>query len=713
MFRRRAAAPHAALTVWADGAIGKVHRHDLRKSHVGVPGAQPFANVVWNDATGRVTTHGARNEYGALFSLHIENATTTDVAGVSVTMTPLVGPNGAALRGTPATMSGLGTDPASQRERGRRLMFYTDRDVELFVVRYLPVRGLSMFGTGDVGKPPEIVGSRFRRRPPGNDWFSRPDHDTWYPEPCIPHELVPTFTVAAGTQQEVLVAAYVGADQPAGVYSGAAEVRVNGAVVRTIPVSHTVHALTLPDTPHLGTMLSVSSAQISGRIGGAFYAGDPGVISDTLFRAGTLLHRHKLTATLDTGGYNDTPTGVNGDAQWGPAQALLLSGNGWRTGDPVHGYRGPGAGLGTGLFVDGHWHQSAGVSQTGPYSAADQAKLQAYATRTVHAVELHAGRTPTTCVAYMYDEPPDSAIAGIQAASAAFHAVTGPGRRFKTFCTTWVWRVGALPDLDVFATSGFFNWSMDGKNPYTNHVAWMRGNGHQVWTYDGPRPEGGDWHLESPGVDPLVMMLNCGRIGVERHFFYEATYYFDFQNYGSGPYAVGRPHLAITQLWDDAQNFQGGNVRFNRSVGMSANAANPGFANTSNLDGILIWPGIDVHAHDQARDNYQAATVFPGKRLFAISRGVQLVDYWQAARAVDAPAADAVLDTVAPGGWYQHWEHFHRWGAQASNNDPFAFPGAYGFDPVTHQSPFAARWSEDPDVAEAARRRWAAIATRR
>lgn len=695
----------SSLGVWADGGINKVHQHDLRLAHARQPSGQDHANLAWDGAanagTGQITSASAQNEYGVLFSLHIENAGATDVTGVSVTVQPLVGHGTAAghrLSGRPAEVASVPT--ADPGERGRRLMHYVERDVEVFVVRYLKVAGLSLFSEGDVGGSHwERVCSRFQRQPPKYDWPSRPDHDTYYPEQCVPHEIMPTFTVAAGAQQEVLVAAYTGTDLPAGEYAGAVEVRVHGVVTRVIPVRHTVRPFALPDVPHLGTMIQISYAMVNARANGAFFAPDPGrVVYQYLLRCFTLLKRHKLTGFLDNAGY-----GTEYATAW--CNGEILSGSCWTTNNSYQGYRGPGIGRGTGLWVDQHWADSSvhpKVSKLGPHTADEVRRMHAYADAAYAAVRKQAAGTSTEMLIYAYDEPGDDKIAGIDATCAEFAANSGPGRQIKTFCTSppTARRRAALPHLNVFCAAWFGTWSPDGTTPYSQWIANMRSAGQEVWTYNGARPEAGAWHLEEPGMDHVVLMLNGARCGVQRHFFYEATYWFDFQNYGSGPYQVGVPHPAITQLWEDAQTFQGGRVAYNDQVGMTKTplpGGDPGWSSTSNLDGVLLYPGLDVHAHDQARDNYHAACPFPGKRLFALSRGVQLVDYWQMARAVDAAAADAVLDTVAPAGWWQHWE---------AQYDRVAH--AYRTRRPYHDE-WRARWSEDADVAERARERWAAI----
>ena len=104
----------------------------------------------------------------------------------------LTGPNGFLIESTPTNKHGV--------------FDWTERDIELFHVRYLKIRGLSAmsYGIDDERHIPE----RFRH-PKAADgsyiggWAHRPDHDKLYPEIAVPIEATPTFGIGAKKNQSI------------------------------------------------------------------------------------------------------------------------------------------------------------------------------------------------------------------------------------------------------------------------------------------------------------------------------------------------------------------------------------------------------------------------------------------------------------------------------------------------------------------------------
>src|SRR4029078_10558793 len=118
------------------------------------------------------------------FNLVLEAGTGVAAAKVSVQFDKLVGPGGFLIDSAPAGKAGL--------------FNWTNRDIELFYVRYLRIRGLSAlsYSTYDERHIPARL-----RRPKAADgsysggWSSRPDHDKYYPDIAVPIEAVPAFTI--------------------------------------------------------------------------------------------------------------------------------------------------------------------------------------------------------------------------------------------------------------------------------------------------------------------------------------------------------------------------------------------------------------------------------------------------------------------------------------------------------------------------------------
>ena len=100
---------------------------------------------------------------------------------------------------------------------------WTQRNIELFYVRYLQIKGLSKISylTDDERHIPY----RFRRPWSGEGigsggWESRPDHDKFYPDIAAPIEWHPTFNIAQGTNQSIWVDIYVPKTAVSGLYTG-------------------------------------------------------------------------------------------------------------------------------------------------------------------------------------------------------------------------------------------------------------------------------------------------------------------------------------------------------------------------------------------------------------------------------------------------------------------------------------------------------------
>src|SRR4051812_33092714 len=113
--------------VWANTGEDKVTRNELRGSR----GTTPVANSSWDGK--QVKLFGAKNEVVA-FNLVLEAANGA-ASGVTVQFTSLTGPNGAQITSVPAATEG-------------GMFNWVHRDIELFYVRYLTVKGLSILSYG-------------------------------------------------------------------------------------------------------------------------------------------------------------------------------------------------------------------------------------------------------------------------------------------------------------------------------------------------------------------------------------------------------------------------------------------------------------------------------------------------------------------------------------------------------------------------------------
>ena len=127
--------------VWANTGEDKVTRDELRT----LTGHRPVLNRSWDGRTVRL--FGAKNEVVA-FNVVLEAGSNRAAKQVSVQFDRLTGPDGFSIRSL----------PAANREG---IFDWTQRDIELFYVKYLQIKGLSIlsYDTYDEQHVPE----RFRR----------------------------------------------------------------------------------------------------------------------------------------------------------------------------------------------------------------------------------------------------------------------------------------------------------------------------------------------------------------------------------------------------------------------------------------------------------------------------------------------------------------------------------------------------------------------
>ena len=157
---------------------------------------------------------------------------------------------------------------------GNGVFTYTNRNIELFYIRYLQIKGLSAlsYEIYDERHTPK----RFQRPWTGagvasGTWANRPDAGKYYPDIAVPLELVPTFNIAANQNQSVWADIYVPKTAAAGLYTGTVTIIENGSVTRTVPVELTVRNFMLPDMPASKTMLFVGYNNIAKRYTGVSY----------------------------------------------------------------------------------------------------------------------------------------------------------------------------------------------------------------------------------------------------------------------------------------------------------------------------------------------------------------------------------------------------------------------------------------------------------
>jgi hypothetical protein len=567
------------VQVWANEGGDKVARDELRATN------DPSAvlNSVWDGTT--VSLFGARNEVVAL-NLVLE-APSTEATNVNVTLTELVGPSGARITTMAASGDGL---------------FRTvGRNIELFYVRYLEIRGLStdLFYHGyqyDERHVPERC-----RRPYDADgsgsgtWEDRPCHNKLYPEIAVPLELHAPFTIQAGTNQSIWGDIYIPKTAPTGDYVGTVAVTESGTPTFQIPIRLRVRDFTLPDLPSARTMQPYP---------------DPGtaVYTQALELAGLhfqLAHRHKISLIDET---------VEETEQMDEVWTERLSGELFTA---ARGYDGPGVGVGNNVY-------SIGTYGSWSWQGGTQADMWTNTNTWVDWFDSQTFATPTDYFLYLIDESDD--YAQIEQWSDWINQNPGSGQRLMSMATIDLPTAAAnTPALDI-PTS----WMTVGVTDEWQTAAdsYRADPDKRLYLYNSNRPATGSFATEDDGVALRVIPWAQYKKKIDRWFYWEATYY---DNYAG--------NTGQTNVFQQAQTF-GDNDGLDPLLVLGETGWN-----YVNGDGVLMYPGTDTRF---PTDDYGVQGPFASLRLKHWRRGIQDVDYLTLAAAVNPTRTAEIVDEIIP-----------------------------------------------------------------
>ena len=613
--------------VWANGGDDKVTRDELRATK----DSDAALNAVWDGET--ISLFGARNEVVA-FNLVLEAPTGT-VSNVDVTLTVLVGPGGASITTTPAS--------------GDEVFNYVGRNIELFYVRYLEIKGLStdLFFAGydyDERHVPERC-----RRPYDEEtgegsgtWEDRPCHNRFYPEIAVPLELHSSFTIAAGTNQSIWGDIYIPKTVAAGIYTGTVAVTEGTTLTWQIPISLSVRDFTLPDLPNARTMLSYTIEDINDRYLGEDNAyPDPGTavytqsleLADRHFQ---LAHRHKISL-ID---------GFDGTEEMDETWTSRLNGDLFT---PVDGYDGVGVGVGTNVY-------SIGTYGSWSWQGGTEADMWANTDAWVNWFDAQAFSTQTDYFLYLIDESDD--YAQIEQWGKWMNDNPGPGQRLMSMATIGLPTAAEnTPALDI-PTSWV---AMGVTDEWQNAVDSYEANpDKRFYLYNGTRPATGSFAIEDEGVALQVLAWVQYKKGIDRWFYWDSAYYNNFQG-----------NTGQTNVFQQAQTY-GEIDEVDQVLGETG-------WNYLNGDGVLFYPGTDTR---YPADSYGVQGPFASLRLKHWRRGIQDVDYLTLAAAINPTRVAEIVNEMIP---KVLWEY--------GVEDPE--------DPTWVRTDTS--WSADPDVWQAAR----------
>ena len=585
--------------VWANDGGGKVTRDELRATN----DPNSVHNSAWDGTT--ISLFGARNEVVS-FNLVLE-APATAANGVVVRLEELAGSDGAVI----------GTRAAS----GEELFDYVGRNIELFFVRYLEIKGLSVdlaYDSYDERHIPERCRRAYDEEGVGSGtWDDRPCHNKLYPEIAVPLELHTPFAIPAGSNQSIWGDVYIPKDTAPGTYGGTVAIYQDGSLAWEVPIQLSVRDFALPDLPSARTMLDVCLECINERYFGEENAyPEPG--SD-VYRQGLelanrhlqLAHRHKISL-IDGGDIEPREM----DEMW----TASLSGELFTA---ARGYDGIGTGVGNNVY-------SIGTYGSWGWQDGGEAEMWANADAWVNWFEAQSFSTPTDYFLYLSDESED--YAQTERWAQWLNSNPGPGRRLMSMATIDIAEAADhTPSLDIAAFGAGYGL----EDRYQAAADLYAGDtDRRFYVYNGSRPATGSFAIEDDGVALRQLGWTQVKKQVDRWSYWASTYYQNWQCYG-----YDDPE-AQTNVFQQAQTF--GCYELDDYDDEALGQAG---WNYFNGDGVLFYPGTDMYF---ARESYGLMGPIASLRLKHWRRGIQDADYLALAAQIDPVRTAELVNEMVP-----------------------------------------------------------------
>jgi hypothetical protein len=281
--------------------------------------------------------------------------------------------------------------------------------------------------------------------------------------------------------------------------------------------------------------------------------------------------------------------------------------------------------------------------------------------------EARGFETPTDFFLYLIDESDD--YPQIEQWAQWLNDNPGPGQRLMSMATIDAADAAEhAPSLDIavfgsdFGPTGQYQAAAD---------TFTSAPDKRFYVYNGTRPASGSFATEDDGVSLRSVPWVQFKKGVDRWFYWDSTYYVNYQCYG-----YDDPE-SQTNLLQRAQTF-GCYEEDDDSLGEAG-------WNYFNGDGVLFYPGTDTK---HPAESYGLLGPIASLRLKHWRRGIQDVDYLTLASAVDPARTAEIVATMVP---QVLWEY----GVEDLEDPTWV---------LTDIS-----WSTDPDDWEAARAELASI----
>lgn len=592
---------------WANDGSYKLARQD--RYPLGVSTNTLSTN--WDGVTAKL--YGARNE--SLGLVVYLGAGASDATNVNLSLSHFTGP---------------GSDIYSPTVSSMSVFDWSDRNVEIFYVRYLQIKGKSrlMVDPSEYEerhspvrwRRPYTVGGNGQGSPSGL-YTDIPDHDKFYPEILIPYEAVAasSFTIAASSSQAIWIDVFVPKGQTPGDYTATLNIYEGVTLSTSMPITLHVYNFTLPDEPSFKMVGHISDTGISTRHFGSVgtFGVEPGYSVRKRYRQ--MLKRHKFAGVTDNMdlGTGDRPYRENENT---------LNGNLFSS---TTGYgSAPGIDTGFGIYFIGtygqHYTGWAGETNTTTFCS----HVDNWAT-------WFRDNYPTT-KAYLYltDEPSDLTLTNKWStwmSTACAHTAT---YRLKSLVT--VSHNSANSGAPYLTTPVSTSYMGASSSTITTVVSSYTTNQTEAWFYNSYSPWTGLTMTEADGYEPREIPLGAYKKGI-RNWFYWMTTYFTNEN---NAYCRSGTYKTNNDIWNNAQTFGcTDSLAYNTTRGMQDYQ----FANG---DGVMMYPLTDTQ---DTSNNYGLPGPAASWRLKMFRRGIQDVDYLVMAYSANPSSTLTNLNTLVGG----------------------------------------------------------------
>ena len=527
---------------------------------------------------------------------------------MSVSFEELVGPNNVKI--------------ASKKVDKADVFSYNGRNIELFLVKYLQIRGLSRLGY-EPTYDERHVPARFRlpyTLPKGTSkgtFSERPDANKYYPDIAVPIEAVENFTIKKGENQSIWIDIYIPKNAPPGVYSGTIAIHEANKKTLDVPVSLEVLPFTLSDVPSAKTMVWFSESDVNYRYTGVRWDDSGGATPEKLAIMRSvwnnhqlLAHRHKISLVND--GTDLNPLNKNNWKmnRWVP----VLSGELFTV---KNGYDGPGIGVSSGVYSVGTYGGWRNKTNWSPDS--EEAMRR---NTDMWTLWFDKNAPNVEYFLYLLDEPKAADFPLVEKWASWVKNNPGPGHRLKTLVTTDALKqTEKMPSVDL----SFVMWGdADIWRPLAERYL---KEGKKLWAYNGNRPATGSFMIEDEGVALRMLGWTQYKHNIPRWYYWSSTSY----------KSASRSNYE-TNVFEQAQTF-----------GRKNDTLHPKFGETgseySNGDGVLLYPGTDTHF---PKDNFGLSGPIASLRLKLWRRGIQDADYLTLATQKDPKAVAALVQKMIP-----------------------------------------------------------------